>query len=59
MPNSTPTDRKQGTPLDKDLAGHGSTPVKDFYSPPFRPVGPSRNDNDTAFAPRFPRPSGG
>jgi hypothetical protein len=56
---TTPTNPKQGTPLDKTLPGHGSTPLKDVFSPAPRPVAESRNDSDVKFAPRFPRPSGG
>ena len=48
---------KEGTLLDRDLAGHASVPVKDIFSPPHRPLVQRANDSDTKFAPRFPRQS--
>jgi len=51
MADNNLRDSKQGSPPGKDI------PVKDIYSPPFRPVVERPNDNDFKFAPRFPQPS--
>jgi hypothetical protein len=51
---------KEGTLLDRTLAGHGSVPVKDIFSPEprthFKPVPPADDDADSR-GPGEPRPS--
>ena len=56
MPDNNLRDIKQGTRPDKDLANHGSHPVRDIYSPPPRPATERPSDN---VMPRSPRPSRG
>jgi hypothetical protein len=55
----TISDTKEGTLLDRELAGHGSVPVKDIFSPEprtyFKPVPPA-DDGSDGRGPGDPRP---
>ncbi len=51
---------KEGTLLDRELAGHGSVPVKDIFSPQPRKYftpGPAATDEADNRGPGEPRPS--